>query len=392
MKHARRLRSAAGFTMVELMISLALGLLIILALVTMLINVNRNNSELGNSNRLIENGRFAAQLLASDISHAGFWSGYVPNFDSLQFTGTPALASTAGGSVPTAVPDPCLPYTVVTWTDEYKANLVGIAVQSSDIPAALTKPFCDTVLTNPKANTDVLVVRHAETCIAGSGTNECAAVDPTKLYFQASTCETDPAAYVLSTTGHTLQRRTGVTACSGIADIRRFASTIYYVRDDGGTSLPTLMRSQMGTVTVAGVDLPGHMPAQALVEGVEAFRVEFGVDSVSDSGAAATATVAVSWADEAVKNSPTNRGDGIPDGAYVRCTQAAPCSTYQLMNTVAARIYVLVRSERKTPGYTDEKTYTMGAVTAGPFNDGYKRHLFTQTVRFVNISGRRETP
>lgn len=389
--NARRLHSL-GFTLVELMISLALGLLIILALVTMLINVNRNNSELSNSNRLIENGRFAAQLLGSDISHAGFWSGYVPDFDSLQFTGTPALASTAGGSVPTAIPDPCLAYSVADWTDEYKANLIGIPVQTGDIPAALTKPFCDSILTNPKADTDVLVVRHAETCIAGSGTNECAAAEPTKLYFQASTCETDPSPYVLSTTGHTLRKRTGATACGGTADIRRFASSIYYVRQDGASSLPTLMRSQMGTVTVAGVEIPGHMPAQALVEGVEAFRVELGIDSVSDSGAAATATAAVTWADETVKNSPTNRGDGIPDGAYVRCTQAAPCTTYQMMNTVAARIYVLVRSERPTPGYKDVKTYTMGTVTAGPFDDGYKRHLFTQTVRFVNISGRRETP
>jgi type IV pilus assembly protein PilW len=32
------------------------------------------------------------------------------------------------------------------------------------------------------------------------------------------------------------------------------------------------------------------------------------------------------------------------------------------------------------------------AAAVGPFNDGYKRHLFTQTIRLTNISMRRETP
>jgi hypothetical protein len=33
---------------------------------------------------------------------------------------------------------------------------------------------------------------------------------------------------------------------------------------------------------------------------------------------------------------------------------------------------------------------TMGAV--GPFNDAFRRHLFTSAVRLANISGRREIP
>ena len=59
-----------GFTLVELMISMVIGLFIVLALLTLLINVNRNNSELTKTNRVIENGRFALQLLETDVSHA----------------------------------------------------------------------------------------------------------------------------------------------------------------------------------------------------------------------------------------------------------------------------------------------------------------------------------
>jgi type IV pilus assembly protein PilW len=69
-----------------------------------------------------------------------------------------------------------------------------------------------------------------------------------------------------------------------------------------------------------------------------------------------------------------------------------PCTTAQLSNTVAVKLYVLARSTQSTPGYTDDKTYQLGSTTLNAFGDQYKRHVFSTTVRLVNISGRRETP
>ena len=398
-----RLRQS-GFTLVELMISLALGLLIVLALVTMLINVNRNNNELGYSQRMVENGRFAMQLLETDIQHTAYWAGFVPNYDELTFVGAPALASAAGGQVPTALPNPCLAYSVANWNAEYKANLIGIAAQGGNITAAGTVPYCSGVLTSPKASNDVLVVRHAEPCIAGSGSAECtntlAAANP-DVYFQTSQCSTDASSYVMSTltADLVLHKRN----CTALADIRRVASTLYYVKDVSGT--PTLMRSQLAAAGGA----PTHQAAQPLVENVEGFRVEFGLDAKSDSNEDVNPTAAVNWANAANKNSPRNRGDGIPE-SFVRCTQSAPCTAAQLMNAVAIKVYVLVRAESRSPGYSDAKTYQLGssdtactsasnadasatcAPVLGPFNDGYRRHLFSQTFRLVNVGGRRETP
>lgn len=62
------------------------------------------------------------------------------------------------------------------------------------------------------------------------------------------------------------------------------------------------------------------------------------------------------------------------------------------MNAVAVKLYVLIRSDVETPGYKDTKTYNLGSTTLGPYDDGFKRHLFTQTIRLVNVSSRRETP
>jgi type IV pilus assembly protein PilW len=103
--------------------------------------------------------------------------------------------------------------------------------------------------------------------------------------------------------------------------------------------------------------------------------------------------VATGWLDDDTKEMPTNRGDGIPDGDFVRCDTATPCGTDELANVTAVRIYVLARSREPTQGYTDTKRYSLGAgTTLGPYGDGFKRHVYTTTVRLPNISGRRERP
>lgn len=392
-------RVQAGFTLVELMISMVIGLFIVLALVTLLINVNRNNSELSKTNRVIENGRFALQLLQADVSHAGFWAGHVPSFDDLTNNAVP-------GDVPTAVPDPCL--ALASWDAAYKSNLVGLAVQGYEIPTVVPSPtlaVCATKVVNPKAKTDVLFVRHAETC--ATGVSGCPAAVAGDVYIQVNRCTTTSSpnysavSHVLGTDTFTLRNRN----CTTVADRHKFVSNMYYVRSYAttvGDGVPTLMRSQF-----TGTD---HAAAEALIEGIEGFRVEYGIDNVSDSGGAVNLAAARTWANPANLTSPTNRGDGIPDGAYIRCTTASPCTAAQLVNAVAVKVYVLARSERSSTGYQDSKIYCLGSscpaptvtncVTAGtnpapllgPFCDGFKRHLFSQTIRIVNVASRRETP
>ncbi len=93
-------------------------------------------------------------------------------------------------------------------------------------------------------------------------------------------------------------------------------------------------------------------------------RVELGVDTVSRTGDPVDYTAAIEWADPDTKTAAVNRGDGIPDGDFVRCTTAVPCTVDQLTNTTAVRVYVLARSREATTGYTDTKTYTLGAAGA----------------------------
>lgn len=403
-----------GFSLVELMVALTIGLLMVAGVLSLFLNTSLTNAEMARANNLIENGRFAIQLLEKDIAHAGFWGTHIPDFDNLVFTGTP-------NDAPKAVPDPCLDY--ASWTDasetepsQYKKNLVGIPLQSYEIASPVPSPalpVCSAIVTSPKANTDVLFVRHAETCLPGQG--HCEAFDANKVYFQASTLPstclppmnasmpaiagmpaTDVVFDLSKDTSVVLHKRdtqdvgsctisTATPSTTPAADKRKFVSNLYYLRDfaeTAGDGIPTLVRSSF--------DGTSHQAAVALIEGIEGFRVELGIDNKSKTGAAVNASDIV-WQDPETKRIPTNRGDGAPD-EFIRCTTASPCTAEQLMNVTAVKIYVLARNREPSRGYTDTKTYQLGDTSLGPFNDHYKRHVFSTVVRLPNISGRRETP
>jgi type IV pilus assembly protein PilW len=261
-------------------------------------------------------------------------------------------------------------------------NLVGIPVQVYDSNAT-----CSAIVTDKQATTDVLVVRHADTCRTTDGGN-CEADVAGSLYFQTTQCGAESATpYVLGTTGFTLHKRD----CTAAAAKRKFVSNLYYIRDyavTAGDGIPTLMRSQFENVG-------GAIAAQnavALIEGIEGFHVELGVDDVSENGTPVDYSAPIDWVDDLTRVESTNRGDGVPDGDFVSCTTATPCTAAQLTNVTAVKLYLLVRSRDESPNYTDTKTYNLGTVTMGPYNDHFRRHVFATVIRLPNIAGRRITP
>ncbi len=101
--------------------------------------------------------------------------------------------------------------------------------------------------------------------------------------------------------------------------------------------------------------------------GIEQFQIEYGIDT---------------------------NGDSIPDvytsdpGSYGGCTGVACQNNWR--NVVTARLYILARNTQTSGGFSDTHVYTAGGNTYGPYNDAYKRHLYTSLVRFNNIAGRLE--
>ncbi len=203
------------------------------------------------------------------------------------------------------------------------------------------------------------MVRHASTCVPGDA--NCEADIAGNLYFQGSNCEDEIDSgfpYALDTVVANFIRyerdcdgAPAARLCSPRAlwrQKRKFVQNIYYIRDyanTAGDGIPTLVRSRFD-LNAAGTAV-GQQPAEELVQGIEQFRVEVGIDSLSDSGAAVNYTQAITWADPDNLTSPTNRGDGIPDGNFIYCD--ASCTAAQLTNVVAVKMWVLARTDETIP-------------------------------------------
>lgn len=425
-RRARACPDVAGFSLVELMISMAIGLVIIGALVALFVSTSRNNREMATANSVIENGRFAIQILESDVVHAGYWSTHVPQFDDQTSREAPT-------DFPSVVPDPCRSF--ATWDDVYVEALIGIPVQVYSKDAFLDGTTCDDLVgvlpVDPddlQPDSDVLVVRHVDTCVPGA--EGCEEV-PGLAYFQATLCAVPtcasppdmqpfvfaslPAAQADRDTLFNLRQRNLVTGAVTPAVKRRYVSSIYYVRRFAtaeGDEIRTLVRSEFG------LDDSGtlrHLRVEPLIEGVEALRVELGVDGVSQTLATlqiSDYTVPVEWQDPESRTVASNRGDGTPDGPFMLCSSVDdpdyPCfdnadpaadalHAFRLAHVTAIRIHVLARSRDATRGYTDDKVYVLGNTepNLGPYEDGeegFKRHVYSTTVRLVNVAGRRLRP
>lgn len=335
-------KAAKGFSLIELMIAVVISMLMLLAILQLFIDVSRTNDEMAKTNVLIENGRFSLQLMQADVQHAGFWGELDNNIDP-----------------PTAIPDPCV---VAGWNaPAYMTNLIGIPVQT--FPNATGLAGCG--VTGVLPSSDVLLVRHANTCVKGA--TGCDGGTDTGWHIQVSGCRNvgTEAPYVIDKTTFPLRTK----ACSlALAPQRKVVSKLYYLANSGVPAVPTLMRVEL----VNGV----YSDPQPLIEGVESFRVELGLDTRGKN----TLPISV-----------TNPGDGSAD-EYKRCTALTPCVLDDLANVVAVKLYVLVRNTVATRGYTDTKAYQLGSTAIPAANDGFKRHVFATTVRLTNPSGRREIP
>jgi len=208
----------------------------------------------------------------------------------------------------------------------------------------------------------VLVIRRAKTCVAG--TAGCDAVTNDPVYFQASQCGDDAERFALDVGSGSFPNN--ARDCVTAAGLREVLVHIYFISEINRDTkpIPVLMRWELGRELRLG---DGIVP---LVEGIERLQVEYGIDDDGDG--------------------VPNRYTANPDDPDASVT----VSNWQ--NVTAVRLHLLSREIDPSPGYKDEKTYTSGLDaagdknTVGPFDDAYRRHVYSVTVVAKNIAGRRE--
>ncbi len=268
----------AGFSLVEPMVAMAIGLALLAGLVSVFAISSRAHRELQQTAQLLDNGRFAIETISSDLQQAGFYG---------QFYDLPAAKA--------SLPDPC---DIVSAANLYTALPYPRSSTARPITPA-RGPFRDEMrrirLTdeNLLPGTDVLVIRRADgnALAATDVPADRESISSLPSWRRRSSSAAHSAASIGTTkkadgmpTASSSSRRTGhgggnpqvprshlfIAPCSLPADPGDVCTG---AADDSGRPIPTLKRLELtasdGTTTLRIVPL---------AEGIENLQVEFGID------------------------------------------------------------------------------------------------------------------
>lgn len=275
----------SGFTVIELLIAMVLGMLLMAGVFSFYLTYSDSSRKLNLLGQQNENGRYAFHLLKQELAHSGFYGLYSPKADKV--------------NIPTSSPDPC--------DISRSALLESIYFPVTSYTSATGNPVKCT-LDGYKLGTDVLVIRHAATCISDSNNSEaCTDSDnytncPCDVHLNIKEkvppeikgfwyVESEPTLFEPFCIGDTnppcFQCLGGALPCmpykSTAKDIRRYYMNIYYIRNwavdyNEIPKIPTLVRKPLGRIS----GVPALASAVPLIEGVDDLQVEYGIDTNKD--------------------------------------------------------------------------------------------------------------
>lgn len=219
-----------GFSLVELMIAVVIGLLIIAGMGNLFLQTKNSFRQDEVVARMQEDARFALEELRKDLSMAGFWG---PVMDGSQITNHST-------GVPAADP-----------FDNYDAPLVGADAVTGG------QTFDWTTLTDAVADSDAVSVRRVE---------------------GATTAVPGSSSFYIETNGTVAIMIKGDAAPTGSAspeEYWEYDPTIYYVRSfcRAGDGIPSLVKLEW---------VDGVQQTNCIAQGVETLQVEYGLDTDGD--------------------------------------------------------------------------------------------------------------
>lgn len=318
-----------GFTLIEMLVALALAMLVLGTVAVVFAGTSRNRGDLERSSRLADNAHYGVDLLTDEIQHAGYF----------------AELTTSG--VTWQVPDPC---STTLATQGWSNVPFNVPVALSGFEAAAVAPAC---LTARKRDTAIVVTRRAsiETVLPAAATGGA--------FLQVSKCLLDPKTWIVSNApaDFTLRNRDCVTT----AEVRQLMVRTYFIASCnvcGADTIPTLKRAELvGTEIVV----------TPLAEGVENLQFEYGFDGDGDGRA-----------DKYLTAPDATLGAAYGEWANVMAVRLY--ALFRSTDTQPGYVDVTKRFNLGPAGFTE------------PASDGYRRVGLSSLAVLKNPAGQRETP
>lgn len=321
-----------GFTLLEVFITLVIGLVIFSGVLSVFVGMRTTSSETTSNGELQENGRFAMSVLTDDISKQDLWGDYTGSFNIPSIghaLAAPANDCTGGGVNNASFP----------LVNGHFRTLWGQTVTNANPMGCFT---------DAKIGSDVIQVKR----VLGS---DLLKADGTSLAsIPVGNAPAGNFHLVTNIDGGVLFNNGPVPFVEN-SRVWQYQHHVYYIREEaqGPNTVPVLMQGQ----------LTNQMSFAPLIDGIEMIRFMYGYDADSDSSAAGYGVVdAFISADNMTNALWDNNGGG---------------------RIIAVKVFVLARNIKPDTKYTNNNTYQLGDI-AVTFNDNYRRLLFSSTVTLYN--------
>jgi hypothetical protein len=317
-----------GLSLVELMVAMTVSAILMLGISEIFSINTRSYKVQDESARMQESGRYAFNILMTDIRRAGYFGGS-------------ANISEITGSLGISVPGTNCLTTDTTWARMIQRPFYGLNNTNAGYACIPTADM----------GSDVLVTRYTKS-------SPVTIFDSNRLYIRNSMFSgrlfigADQAVTVSNDVPETPK------------DVHELAANAYYVGASGRTCrfndatntpipIPALHRVYLSNL--------GRPINEEVASGIEQIQFQYGIDVNAD--------YSVNQYVDA--NALSNDETAHPNWTEV----------------VTVRLWVLVRADCPTNGYTNTNTYTMGDITYTPLtalDRSFKRQLYSTTVAVRN--------
>lgn len=318
---SRRPAAAAGFTLIEMLISITIGLGILAGLVGVLATNSSNSRTNDRTSELMTNGRYALNSMKQELREAGFraYTWAEPS--------TPgAMGAVAGECLETAAA-----------AGQFITNIRQGVWGSNN-----ANPFDATCIPTASysAGNDVLVVRRL-------GVLPAPVLAANTIYFQSSYEK-----------GQVFRGAVAPVFTGAPNPLASFPlqTYVYYISPFTGSAADSPLVPALFRVSL---DSTGAMVRELVASGIERMQVQYGrlstvpdtqyVDTLAGASWSADVTARTDWED---------------------------------VNSV--RIFLLARNATPEPGYVNTTPYSIGSGAAFTPNDSFRRQLFTTVVQLRN--------
>jgi type IV pilus assembly protein PilW len=357
-----------GFSLVELMVAMTIGLIILAAVGTLFVNSGKTYNNQDRLARVQENGRFAMYYLLRDLrmtSYYGCQKDFANHLSNDLNTNTGFFFSSTSLTTP------------LEGIDNVASNPKWSP--SGDTTSLPTKLWKDA--TASIAQPDILAIRMIDSASTANVTDNPIAslpanptIDKAANNFQkgdivliadcarADLFQISDAPISVTTTSsklpHSNACAAGVTPCNWTpefskaydtaARVFKFSTRRYFIGiNPNGT--PSLYRDDNG------------LNAIELVEGIESLQILYGIAN------------------------PPNKAPSIYRKANALSLGAAD-PTADWANVVSVKIGILARTTNTKDTDIDNNTYDVNGTILGPFNDRNSRRVFSATVSLKNMT------